>query len=160
MIQIQKKDWDEVASILHLCTLPLSVSEAEQIGGVSFLEFEEQGLGTCYAAYLQKNNSKCYLMGYVDKNNDELGVAVYMRSFEPSPGYLLNCIIDFFSIEKAKLEDVNEKLSPPEWVVYRLDDNNNKVEMQTFHDKNVAELYRSTYENRKHKQTYTVESNR
>ena len=157
MIQIQKNDWDEVASNIHLCTLPLSVCDAEKTGGISFTEFEEQGLGTCYAAYLQQNNSMCYLMGYIDKKSDELGISVYMRSFEPSPEYLLNCLCDFFGIDQTRLEDVNEKLSPPEWTVYRLDDNNNKVEMQRFHDENVAEFYRATYEERKHKQTYTVE---
>jgi len=160
MIQIQKSDWNEVASNIHLCTIPLSVNDIEKAGGIFFVECEEQGLGTCYAAYLQQGDSMCHLMGYMDKNSNELGIAVYMRSFEPSPEFLLGCICDFLGLEQSNLEDVNDELSPPEWNVYRLDDNNNKVEMQRFHDKTVAEYFRTMYEERKHKQTYTVESNR
>lgn len=44
----------------------------------------------------------------------------------------------------------------PSWVLYRIDDNGNEVEMQRFHDRASAERWMEAYQRRGHKQTYLV----
>ncbi|MGE4406524.1 hypothetical protein [Pseudomonas sp.] len=42
------------------------------------------------------------------------------------------------------------------WVLYRIDDNGNEVEMQRFSDRASAERLMHAYQARGHKQTYLV----
>jgi len=44
----------------------------------------------------------------------------------------------------------------PAWILYRIDDNGNEVQMQRFADRASAERLMDDYQRRGHKQTYLV----
>jgi len=46
--------------------------------------------------------------------------------------------------------------TPPRWVLYRIDDNGNEVEMRRFAERAEAEALMREYERRGHKQAYLV----
>lgn len=46
------------------------------------------------------------------------------------------------------------------WVLYRIDDNGNEVEMRRFAERNAAEALMREYEARGHKQAYLVREDR
>jgi len=156
MKQILKSEWDEVANSMQLCELPFSVEEIESKFSLSFFEYQEQGLGDCYGAYIHHGTSKYFLMGHADKTNKTPGVTVFIRSFEKNPKQSLANIYDGFQIDQSLLNWKLEDTSPPNWGVFRLDDNNNEVEMYRFQDIETANLIVAKFEQKNHKQTYSV----
>lgn len=46
--------------------------------------------------------------------------------------------------------------APDRWVLYRIDDNGNEVEMRRFAERDEAEALMREYEQRGHKQAYLV----
>jgi hypothetical protein len=64
--------------------------------------------------------------------------------------------------EEALLSDTTTHAPPGtgRWVLYRIDDNGNEVEMRRFAERAAAEALMREYERRGHKQAYLVREER
>jgi hypothetical protein len=159
MIQIDYSEWDEVAQPIFLCCLPFSVREVEDNFKVKFEHSIEEGLGDTFYSYIGMGNLKVQLKGLLSKDfkeDDKVGVLVFMRSFEESPKIMINEICSFFSIDHCQLFDLEERFEAPKWNVLRIDDNGNEIKMKAFHERAIAEWYSKQYEQKKHKQHFYV----
>lgn len=140
MKQITKEDWAEVAGDIGICTLPYSVSYIENNYDVSFFEFEAEGLGICFGMYGQIEDIKYFFVGHLNRENTELGVTVFVRSFERAPLKALSSVCNYFNIDKSKLIWINEELQPPRWGVFTKN-NSEEIETYRFQTRKIAEIY-------------------
>ena len=154
--QIENIDWDEVAHSVLLCVIPYSVKQLEESFKLKFDQYVEAGLGDCFAAYVNICKTKYFLMGCVSRESMELGISVYIRSFERTPSISLEQICRFFKIDKEKLEDIMPSLSGPKWSVYCLDDKYNEIEIQRFLEHSSAISYSKDFERKHNEQRYYV----
>ena len=153
---INKSKWGEVGNSVELCQLPFSVAEMESNFDIVFFEYQEDGLGNLYGAYVEIDGFKLYLQGTPPRESNENGVLVMIRSIESSPSDCLNMLCNYLSLTVDALLWVMDNLSPPSWVLYRVDDNDNEVEMFRFLNESSAECLRLDYEKKGHKQGYYV----
>ncbi|WP_444997498.1 hypothetical protein [Aliikangiella sp. IMCC44359] len=148
----------EMASPHFLCQLPFSVSEIEAMIGVEFEELIEDGLGSVCYAFISFDNHQVLLKGFNNRSiKEDFSVCAYMHSSERSPVELLRKVTKTFGIDESQLLELGEYMDSPKYILSRLDDNNNEVEINRFHDKRVAEYLRKKYEDRGHKQDYYVQ---
>jgi len=140
MKEITKDDWSEVAGDIGICTLPFSVSYFEKFINGSFFEYEAEGLGTCFGMYGQLNDKKYFFVGHQNRENAELGVTVFVRSYEPDPIKAMSLICSYFNVDESKLIWINEELQPPRWAVFTKK-NNSEFEVYRFQSKKIAEIY-------------------
>jgi len=158
MIQIDNKQWlqnEDFAPLALLC-LPFSVEHVERAINVHFEECSEDGLGTCYYCFLRHDTFELLLKGYLSKQHIDPGVVVEMHSTEKEPLAILNFICDILNIDRNELPWITEHLSSPRFVLYRIDDNANEVEMKRFHEESMARAVANVYQKRGHKQLYLV----
>ncbi|MHC9510079.1 hypothetical protein [Kangiella sp. M94] len=150
---ISKEQWGELANPFPLCTFPLTVFEAERILNVEFFEYLEDGLGKCFGAYLEIDDSQASLQGFFCKNSLDLGILVMCNSTERNPLILVEKLREVFSTEPTW---TTESLSPPKYGLFRLDDNGNEFEIYRFLDEASAQAVKLRFEKSKHKQAYFI----
>ena len=154
--QITEKEWDEIAVPEYIALLPLDASEFEEIYGFSPLEYVEDGLGPTKAFILQVEDSKYWLRSHPDAGDLASKLSIEVRSFEPDTEVALVKLLDALQLDKESLVHCQEYLGPAQWILYRIDDNGNEVEMNRFHRELSANGIKSIYEKRGHKQAYFV----
>ena len=157
MKQLLSENWHEVAAPTYLCLLPISVLELEKKYRLLFDEVIEEGIGTSFFAFIDVLGTQFMLKGHVSKSNQDIGVSVYILSFQKNPILCLKKLLNELEMEHSSLLSINEALSEPCWSVYRIDDNNNKIEMMRFIEEHNANFYYKKFELKKHKQKYFVE---
>ncbi|MDD5272811.1 MAG: hypothetical protein PHU14_08850 [Methylovulum sp.] len=99
--QITKAEWYQLSTehfyCKQLCHLPYSVQEVENMFGISFFEYTEEGLGICYAAFISIEGRMCLLKGTASKEDNIIGVLVEVKNFEKNlalygfQGLLIKC---------------------------------------------------------------------
>ena len=148
----------EMASPHFLCQLPFSVTEIEDKTGIEFEELIEDGLGTVFYAYISFDSHQVLLKGFSDRHiKEDFAVCAYMHSSERTPDELLRKVMVTLGIDESRLLELGEYMDCPKYVLSRLDDNNNEIEINRFHDRKIAEYLRKKYEDRGHKQDYYVQ---
>lgn len=157
---ISNETWmrTEMANPLFLCQLPFSVSEIEGMIGVEFEKIIEDGLRAVFYAFISFENHQVLLKGFSDRHiKNDFAVCTYMHSNERAPLELLRKVTATLGIDDSQLLELGEYMDSPKYILSRLDDNNNEIEISRFHDKRVAESLRKKYEDRGHKQDYYVQ---
>jgi hypothetical protein len=113
MKQITETEWYESAIerfyCLHLCQLPYSVEELENMFSLSFFEYIEDGLGLCYGSYIKIEDKMYFLMGFNSKMDKELCVLVQVKNYETNLADFLNVICKEFEVSKDELLWVNSE---------------------------------------------------
>lgn len=156
IINIEKWTKSEEASPLKLAELPLSVEEIEACIGQCFEEYTEHGLGNCYRAFIAIDGKEVFMRGVASKNNKEPGVIAQVHSHEEDPGLVLTYVCELLNITGKDMRWVTEFLSEPKFVLYRIDDNANEIEMKRFHLESSAKWAAEKYSKGGHKQLYLV----
>lgn len=112
--QITEEEWFNVANkrfhCFHMCSFPFSVSEIEEKFGLTFFEYEEDGLGTHYGCYISIEDKMFYILGLLSKNFKDYGVTVVIKEFEVDKLNFLECICSEFGIGGADLLWLNTDL--------------------------------------------------
>ena len=154
MKQIAETDWDEMGASVDICTLPHSADDLKKRCGVQFIKYEEPGIGEMCAAVLSVDDVKFRVYSPVLEEHQNLVVQVL--SHEADSLLALNTFVGFLGLEKNQLKWIADELGPARWVLTRLDDNDNEVEMFRFQTEASANWVRNKYEERGHKQSYYV----
>ena len=156
IVQIKKEEWGEIADPLCIAVLPLVPSEFEEQFSVVFESKIENGLGEILSAVVHVNEVKYWLESCPQGGGVLPNVQVYILSNEPNSLNALKNIIDTLGIDRSDLKWEQENLGKAHWVLYRVDDNGNEIEMYRFNTKLSAEHVKGVYESRGHKQAYIV----
>ena len=136
--QVVSTEWKDLSNPILLCVLKVSVLDLEDKLEIKFEKTLEDGLGETYNSYIKVNNSYFLLKGAGDKESNELGVLIYIRSIESDPRMSLEYFCEALELELDSLEDVREDLNSPCWGVYVTDKENKKVEIAKFLDEESA----------------------
>ena len=156
MKQVDANEWKEVAHPIQLCELPLLPSDIEAKKAIKFFHVKEMGLGTLDTAVVEIDGSLFWFQCPISQKN--LGVIVYTRSFEKDLNLALKKLLKAFDLKKEELIWKAENLGRASWVLTRLDDNGNEIEMYHFHDERTAKAIKELYESKGHKQAYFIKN--
>jgi hypothetical protein len=106
--QISNKQW--LATLkgpsFFLCQLPFSIGETENILGIPFTEYHEDGLGVVYSCFLQLSKDKVWLRGFGDKEQKIETVVVYISGDISEPKELQQELLRLLSLNKNQLIEV------------------------------------------------------
>jgi len=130
------------------------------------------GLGSVCASVIDIDGSLLWLQAAVDEtgqlrrinddedsvnqNRESYKIYVNILSYERDSKLVLLKLCNELNINCDQLYDFNSQLGVAKWLLTRLDDNNNEIEMYHFLEKSCAEYVREQYEKKGHKQSYFV----
>ena len=158
IFQIRKEDWCEVADPQYIATLPFSHDKLEKIIGFKFFVYDEVNLGKTFGVYAQIEDVQYLFTAQPDELEEQSElVSVQIPSIQNDSLIALNKLLKVLNIEMANLVWKNESLGPCRWVLYRLDDNNNRFEVKRFLNDQSADWVKRKYEQKGHKQIYEVQ---
>lgn len=155
--KIDRKEWNNMYDYEGLCETFYSVNEFTEKFGIEFEEYQEDGFGTCFSAFVEVDGQKYFLQGFRDRGSKELGVVFNMQGNNPRVSDSINSITKSLNIPESDLKWVQKELSLPTWALLRQGDDGNEVEVCRFYKQVVAEHVMKVYEGRGHKQCYTVQ---
>jgi len=154
--EISEKDWREklVVNIIEpISQLPLLITDVERFLGIKFKRYWEDGLGEFAGIAIAIDDFDLVIKGPLDK---EMGASIYVRGNEPQPKLLLQHVCKVLNIEYRNLKWISDIVDGERFVVSRLDDNSNEIDMDVFLTERGAKSYAKEYESRGHKQIYSV----
>jgi len=113
ILQINLNDWlrNEKGNPISLLELPLSVLNIEDLSGLSFCEYQEDGLGICYSCFVRIDDQEAHLKGFMAKDSKKVGVIIEMHSNETCPDCLIRKICKLFNAEINGLRWINQIVS-------------------------------------------------
>ena len=156
MKQISEEHWNEIGDPETLAVLPIYPSEIEKNTSISFSDDFEDGLGRCQVALIQIQDFIYLLTAYPDGPAECHFITVKVRSFEPNSEIALSNILNKLNINRNRLIWEGENIGPARWILYRLDDNGNEIEIYRFLNERSAKWVQSKYEKKGHNQCYFV----
>lgn len=154
MIQIDKSDWDEIAEAEAICKLPMGVEELEKLHTLAFFSYVADAGAAMNAAVVKIGNFKYWLCCPDEQKTQS--VCVNIRSFETDSLKALEALLCALNLTGSDLLWQAENLGPAKWVLSRLDDNGNEIEMIRFLHEHAANRIRDRYQKKGHKQDYYV----
>ncbi len=152
----KEEAWQALGYPIYIAQLPLSYTEIEQRLGVSFSEVHGAGLLAEKNLFMQIEPHIYWLRCRPNLSEIEAYPALYLRADNPNPLLALSQFLDACQINAQDLIKKNPNLSESHWVLERLDDNNNTIEMCRFMEQRSAEFVKQMYQDKGHKQTYLV----
>jgi hypothetical protein len=105
---------------------------------------------------LQIDNSQYWVSSHPQGPDIAHYMAVEVPSIEINTEVALTKLLSELQISKEELKHCSDDLGPAKWVLYRIDDNANKIEMFRFQNELFANNVRKRYQQKGHKQTYVV----
>lgn len=154
--QVKREDWDDDADPVYLAVLPFRTDELVSELNLEFFEYEDDGLGLAQSCIIQIENIKYWLCAHPQGPEISQHINVHVRSYEPNTDTARLKLLNELNIEKKSLMHCQDQLGAASWILYRIDDNGNKFEMNRFHQKNSANWFCDKYEAKGHKQKYFV----
>ena len=156
LVQLSEKEWKLICEPVWICSLPLQASELTGRFGLEFKSVLEDGLGIVQCAFASIAGKPILLKAYIDGLPEAQFVSVWILGQETAWEEIILNLCAVFGLKRDGLPFVQTELKPGSWVLSRLDDNGNQVEMFRFPDKFRAEQCQQEYEKRGHKQAYFV----
>ena len=156
--QVSETQWNEIASPICLAIVPFLPGELTEKLGISFSSTHENGLGECLYAFVEINGVISILKAFPEGPYEAQRVSVWVRSFEVNWEPVFTGLREW-GIEFEDLLFIQKDLKPAQWLLLRLDDNSNEIEMFRFVDEYSAKFVQAQYETKGHKQTYLVRQN-
>ena len=154
--QIDFNDWNEIGYPEYIAILPIYPQDLRRKQYIEFVDYEDEGLGLARGAAFKIKGVqyfvRCHLIG--DEEEDQLTVMV--RSTEPDSEHALTLLLKALKIERSTLPWEQESLGKCSWLLSRLDDNGNEVEMFRFLNEDSARINQKKYAAKGHKQSYFV----
>lgn len=145
-LRLDEGEWTANGSEAPLCLLPLNLAEV----------WQRLGWGAAPTA----GSAVMQLDGDVLRLEEQLSsklVQVWVRGDVQTPGRCLDPLCKVLGLSPDQLSWVTGDLGPKPWLLVRLDDNDNRVPMWYFREREVADAVVCDYAARGHKQTYEVE---
>ncbi len=130
--------WGKFTGREALCSLPLSVNEFSQRTGIELEEFEEQGVGVCYCAFIQIKDSKYFLQGFVHRDNKSPPLSVDMEGNQPRPLRCLQDLLQALRLRPEQLPWIKNDLAPPQWAILRQGEDGQSVEVSRYFRESAA----------------------
>ena len=155
MKQLTVSDWNEMASPFHLCVIPFERKELEEKYRLIFFEYEEEGLGEMCACIVEVKGIHYRLYSPIFQTPDN-HLMVQIRSYEADSRVALDVLMEELEFNSTDLDWVAEALGPARWILTRLDDNDNEIEMFRFLENESARWVQKKYTEKGHKQSYYV----
>ena len=155
IIQAPEADWDPAYDFVPICALPVRPAVLAENYGIRFKE-KRDGLGTVMHAYLRLGGKLVFLAAYPEGPPQAQLVHVRVPGNEPTPEKVLEYVKSAFGIADTDLAWKSPLLASSRWVLYRVDDNGIKVEMDRFLVRCIAENVAARFPAKGHKQTYFV----
>ena len=154
--QLSFSDWIPFCSPVWLCSLPLRDKKFSEITDIQFEEYLEDGLGRVLGAVCEIGGSQLFLKSCIDGPDEAKLISVNVHGHETEWEKIKLSLCSVLSIDLSDIPMEQSELQPGRWILSRLDDNGNEVEMYRFPDRHLAEQAQRDYENRGHKQDYYV----
>lgn len=154
--QLEESEWKEIACPVHLCTLPFMPAEFTRRFAVRFFDYNEEGLGPAKAAVVEAGGTLFWLSAFPDGPEPAKHLTVSVQSFEANSSVALDRLLTGLGISASDLVWCRSELGPADWILFRIDDNGNEVEVQRFLEQDTADRVMCRYEQGDHKQTYLV----
>lgn len=158
LIQITTDEWDEIGDPYLIAIIPFGFNELEENYPVVFDSYENEGLGEARGALVKVGQFKYFLECHPGGPEIATKVAVHVRSIEPNSKVALNNMIQFLGLKRSELVWEAATLGEAEWILTRLDDNGNEIEMRRFQNEVSANWVKIQYETKGHKQSYFVQN--
>lgn len=152
IIALPDNEWYPNGSEVVLCHLPFSLEQVEARLGVALARPDVQQRDPAHVL-LQLEG---YVLRLESVEMANAGVVVSVRGDVQEPGRCLPVLCAALGIQLGQLPWVSSELQPRPWVLYRLDDNGNRVAMWYFREREAAESVARDYAARGHKQLYFV----
>lgn len=152
--QIPEDQWGEIAAPVTIALTPYGADEFSEKFGFHLFEYEEDGLGLVRACVVELANTKYWLASYTF--SPEPSVDISILSYELDSQNALEKILPELDLTIEKLMWIREGLGPAQWVLYRVDDNANEVEMHRFQEEFSAQWVMEKYREKAQEQTYFV----
>ena len=108
MHQVSKSKWNEVTAPILACELPLSLEELCRRQEFNCFKYEEQGLGSLLGVVIEIDESLYWLM--CPEEQSEIGICVYIRSFESNKVNAIANLLKNIGIERSKLIWCNSEI--------------------------------------------------
>ncbi len=150
--QVPEDQWNEIAVPFDLAVIAITPEILKEKYKIEFFEYYDDGLGEAKACVIDIANTLYWLVTHFD----EPEFMVSVLSFTPNANDALENIIKALSLTSDTIIWQNPNIGKAVWVLFRVDDNGNEIEMYRFLEQNVAEHLKSIYENKGHKQAYFV----
>ncbi len=160
MKQLDALNWGDLDTPIELCILPFKRVEMEIRFGIHFYTYLEKGLGEFCISEVEISGMQFILASPADSTGlteyklDAIVVFMSCRSSQAAQS--LQVVLTEFRLTKKELLSYRDISSPVEWILLRLDDNNNETVMFRFIEKHCADSAQKIYEAKGHKQTYFV----
>lgn len=158
MVQIEKDDWNDIGEPEYIAVLPVYPGDLTAKKYLEFEEFEDEGLGIAKIAYVNIEETLYIFLAHPEGPPDCHYVSVRVSSIESDSEKALIKLIGELELTRAELVWEQEYLGPGKWLLTRLDDNGNEIEMFRFLNEISANRVKKKYENKGHKQAYFVKN--
>jgi|GEM_PF-958143 len=156
--QIPLHNWREDRGEVWLCTFPYEPASFGSRVGVRFSrELDQLGETDIAVGSVGGNVVLFHARPQGAGPPESAFVTVAARGDVRDLEGLITRLCEVVGIAREGLIWIQPDLSPRPWALYRLDDNGNRFLMSLFRERDVAEHVANVYENRGHKQTYSVE---
>ena len=152
-------DWVANGAEMAICRLPFTVAQAEQRFGLAFAQGESDTPGKSgqWHAVIEHDGQVYLLHAAREAPPPDSLLEVMARGDVRYPEPLVAKICVAFHLAPQDLPWVSQDLGERPWVLWRLDDSNNRAVMGYFKDRHVAERVAQMYTDRGHKQLYNVD---
>ncbi len=155
---LHESEWNEMAKPYALCTVKFDALLFREKFGLEPLVYNEDGLSTCTAFLFKRENSKYWVRSFLDYEDQRPFIFVDVPSYEANSQIAFERLVQVLKLESV--DWLNETLGPANWVLSRVDDNGNEIEMQRFLEESSAKYVQGRYEKLGHKQAYYVHKRR
>lgn len=156
---IKNTEWQPLIPPIWLFTFPFNAKEFELRTGVILEENLVDGLGPMRTGIVKLDKYILYLVCAAEGSRKISNVSVMVYAHEQDWERIANLACCELNISVDELSAVQSEIEPGKWTLFRLDDNDNEVEMFRYPLKEMAEGAKRIYTERGHKQSYYVRKN-
>lgn len=153
---IEHTEWQPLIPPIWLFSFPFNADEFEHRSGVRLEENHVDGLGLMRTSIVKLDEYILYLECAAEGPRELSNVSVMVYAHEQDWDRIATLACGELNIEVDELPEVQSEIEPGKWVLSRLDDNDNEVEMFRFPLKEMADNAKRIYTERGHKQSYYV----
>ena len=151
---LNESEWREEANPCALCKVKFDALIFKNKFNLKPLVYIEDGLSECTAFLFKILSSKYWVRSFLEYEDQRPFIYVDVPSTESDSLIAYERLVKTLNLKD--IEWHHEDLGPASWILSRLDDNGNEIEMGRYLEDSSAEFIRRKYEKKGHKQTYYV----
>lgn len=153
--QTSFNEWNPQYDYVDLCEVQLTVGQFKDSYGITFEKQLEDGLGECFFACVEIDSTLYSLFGPCNAESSP-GIAFRIQGNNPSVENSIHEVKKALLLEDEHYSWIQDHFTKPRWALFRQGDDGNEVEIDRFYKESVALHNMRIFEDRGHKQVYTV----